>query len=273
MQNLYEPSLWKIVRITDETPDIKTFRLEPHSNDGFFSYRPGQFVVLSVFGEGEAPFCLTSSPTRTGFIECSVKKMGTVTQALHELSEGDTVGIRGPLGNSFPLDRLRGKRLLFVAGGIGLAPLRSVINNVFDERGDFGPITIVIGARTPADLPYKEEYQAWQSAKDVQFHLTVDVADNDWKGNVGVVTKLLRAINPLPEDTFALTCGPPIMIRFVVALLLELGFAPSQVITTLEKKMKCGVGICGRCNIAHLYVCKDGPVFSYEQIHAMTEAV
>ncbi|MCM8778734.1 MAG: FAD/NAD(P)-binding protein [Candidatus Omnitrophica bacterium] len=268
MENIYLPHLAEIIDIKEETPDIKTFRLKfkDKAIDGSFEYKPGQFVELSAFGEGEAPFCICNSPTRKYSIECSVKRMGKVTQALHELDIGDTVGIRGPYGNGFPIEDLKGKNLLFVAGGIGLAPLRSLINYCLDNRNDFKTITIVNGARTSKDLVYKDEYQAWERAKDSRLHLTIDCQEENWTCMVGVVPKVLEQLKPTCEDSIAIVCGPPIMIRYTIPVLLNLGFCPEGIITTLEMKMKCGLGKCGRCNIGHLYICKDGPVFSYSQL-------
>lgn len=267
MENIYLPKLAEIIEAKQETPDIKTFKLkfkDPVTEETF-GYIPGQFVEFSVFGEGEAPFCISNSPTRNT-ITCSVKKMGKVTQALHDLEVGDTVGIRGPLGNGFPLNDLKGKNLLFVAGGIGLAPLRSLINYCLDNRTDFKDITIVNGARTSKDLVYKDEYHVWEKAKDTKLFLTVDNPEENWTYMVGVVPKILEQIKPDCNESVAIICGPPVMIKFTLPVLLKLGFSPEAIFTTLEMKMKCGLGKCGRCNIDHLYVCKDGPVFSYSQL-------
>lgn len=268
MENIYLPYIAEIIEIEEETPDIKTFRLKFRDKavEESFDYKPGQFVEFSVFGEGEAPFCISNSPTRKSSIECSVKRMGKVTQALHELDIGDTIGIRGPYGNGFPLQDLKGKNLLFVAGGIGLAPLRSLINYCLDNREDFKKITIVNGARTSNDLVYKNEYQIWQKEKDTHLYLTIDCQEKNWTCMVGVVPKVLERIRPSCEDSVAIVCGPPIMIRYTIPVLLNIGFCPEAIVTTLEMKMKCGLGKCGRCNIGHLYVCKDGPVFNYSQV-------
>ncbi|MDD5596120.1 MAG: FAD/NAD(P)-binding protein [Candidatus Omnitrophica bacterium] len=268
MENVYLPNLAEIVEIKQETPDIKTFGLKfcDEAARHSFDYKPGQFVEFSVFGEGEAPFCISNSPTRKSNIECSVKRTGKVTEALHELEVGDTVGIRGPYGNGFPLEDLKNKNLLFVAGGIGLAPLRALINYCLDKRDDFKAITIVNGARTSKDLVYQAEYAAWKSAKNTQLYLTVDCDEENWTCMVGVVPKILEQIKPTCQDTVAIVCGPPVMIKYTIPVLLKLGFCEPSIITTLEMKMKCGLGKCGRCNIGHLYICKDGPVFNYAQI-------
>jgi NAD(P)H-flavin reductase len=266
--NIYLPYMAKIVQIKQETPDIKTFKLKflDKTLGDSFNYIPGQFIEFSVFGEGEAPFCISNSPTRKSLIECSVKKMGRVTQALHELDIGETVGIRGPYGNGFPVEDLKSKNLLFVGGGIGLAPLRSLINYCLDNRDKFKTITIVNGARTSKDLVYKDEYQIWKESRDVHLHLTIDCQEENWTCMVGVVPKVLEEINPTCENSLAIVCGPPIMIRFTIPTLMKLGFCESAIITTLEMKMKCGLGKCGRCNIGHMYVCKDGPVFTYTRL-------
>ncbi|MFH1784771.1 MAG: FAD/NAD(P)-binding protein [bacterium] len=265
MENIYKPHLAQITDIKQETPDTKTFMLnfKDKAIEESFSYRPGQFVEFSVFGEGEATFCISNSPSRKSSIECSVKRMGKVTEALHELDVGDVVGIRGPYGNGFPIEELKGKNLLFVAGGIGLAPLRSLINYCMDNRDDFEAITIVNGARTSKDLVYSDEYKVWEKAKNTSLHLTVDCEEDNWSCMVGVVPKILEQIKPTCKNTMVVVCGPPIMIRFTMPVLLKLGFCEESIITTLEMKMKCGLGKCGRCNIKNLYICKDGPVFNY----------
>lgn len=271
MSNPYLPNLATIEKITQETWDTKTFRAvfnDPELRKNF-TYKPGQFQEVSVFGVGEATFCLTSTSTRPGYIEFSVKRVGTVTQALHGLSEGDTVGIRGPFGNWFPYEDMKGKDLLFVGGGIGMAPLRSLINFCLDNRKDYGHIQILYGARSPEDLCYMDELKVWEKSRDTELFLTVDKGNEEWKGHEGFVPAYLKEINPSPAGRVAITCGPPIMIKFVVAALAEMGYVDEQIVTTLEMRMKCGVGKCGRCNVGHLYVCKDGPVFTYAQLKNM----
>lgn len=266
--NPYLPELATVEEIIAETPDTKTFRAV-FQNDALresFPYEPGQFQEVSVFGVGEATFCLTSTPTRQGTVEFSVKKLGQVTGALHELSPGETVGIRGPFGNWFPYEQWKGKKLLFIGGGIGMAPLRSLLNFCLDNRGDYGQVDIIYGARSPEDLCYQAEFDVWRQSPETALHLTVDGASNGWSGNVGFVPSYLMDLHPAPEDTVAITCGPPIMIKFVLQNLAELGFKPEQIYTTLEMKMKCGIGKCGRCNIGEKFVCIDGPVFSLEQL-------
>lgn len=268
MENIYLPHIAEITDIKQETPDIKTFRLKfkDESIGKSFDYKPGQFVEFSVFGEGEAPFCISNSPTRKSSIECSVKRMGKITQALHELDVGDTVGIRGPYGNGFPVQNLKNKSLLFVGGGIGLAPLRSLINYCLDNRSDFKDIVIVNGARASKDLVYKDEYPVWEKAKETKLYLTIDCQEDNWTCMVGVVPKILEQLKPTCQNSVAIICGPPVMIKYTMPVLLKIGFCPEEIITTLEMKMKCGLGKCGRCNIGNLYICKDGPVFSYAQL-------
>jgi NAD(P)H-flavin reductase len=273
MQNPYIPNSAKIEKITEETSDIKTFKIvfQDEKLRQEFSYRPGQFVEFSVYGIGEAPFCLASSPTRKEYIECSIKKLGKVTQAIHELEEGNVVGIRGPYGNGFPVVEMQGKNLIFVGGGIGIAPLRSLIWYCLDNRKDFRDIIIIYGARSVADLVYKEELRKWEQKHRVKTILTVDPGGEtkDWKRKIGFVPKILEEVNPSPENSFVITCGPPIMIKFTLLSLIEMKFTPEQIITTLERQMRCGIGKCGHCMIGHLYVCKDGPVFSCAELEKL----
>lgn len=271
----YVPFQARIESIVEETADIKTFRLtfcDPAVAESF-SFQPGQFGLYSVFGAGEATFCIASSPTRKGYIECSVKKAGRVTTELHQCNNGDVVGFRGPYGNCFPIDDMAGKNLLFVGGGIGLAPLRSVIWNVLDWRDRFADVTILYGARSVGDLVYKSELTTWQEMDNVHTVYTVDPGGEipDWAGKVGFVPAVLEDLKPSPANTVVLTCGPPIMIKFVLASLGKLGFSLDAAYTTLENRMKCGIGKCGRCNVGHLYVCKDGPVFRCDSLRALPQ--
>ena len=271
MESIYLPYRMAIKEIIPETADVKTFKLVFQSNghQEEFDFRPGQFGLYSVFGAGEAPFCIASSPTRKADgIECSIKRVGKVTNAFHELSVGDVIGFRGPYGNGFPMEELRGKNLIFVGGGIGLAPLRSLIWDCLDTRDQFQDITLVYGARSIADLVYKRELKQWQEMKDINTVLAVDPGGEDasWKGEIGFVPAVLEKVNPSPENAVVITCGPPIMIKFVLVSLSKMHFAPAQIMTTLEMKMKCGLGKCGRCNIGPAYVCKHGPVFSLEEL-------
>ena len=274
-KNIYLPHLATIAAITDETPDVRSFRLvfQDEAVRESFSFRAGQFAEYSAFGAGEATFCIASSPTRKGYIECCFRSVGRVTEALRSLEVGETIGVRGPYGNSFPIEEFYGKNLVFVAGGIALPPLRTVIWNCLDLREKFGDITIVYGARTEADLVYKEELKEWQERSDVRLVKTVDPGgeSDTWDGKVGFVPTILGEAAPSAENTIALVCGPPIMIKFTLPVLEKLRFDDSAIYTTLENRMKCGLGKCGRCNVGNVYVCKDGPVFTAAQVKAMPQ--
>lgn len=273
--DIYLPYLMKIVKVTEEAPFVKTFRLEfmnkEEGND--FSFRTGQFGQYSVMGEGETTFCIASSPTRKGYIECTFRQVGRVTTALSKCEEGDTIGFRGPYGNVFPIDQWKGKNLLFIAGGIALPPMRSVIWNCLDLRENFKDITILYGARTVADLVYKKELADWEKRPDVKLYTTVDPGGETrtWKGEVGFVPIVLDKIAPAAKDTIAIVCGPPVMIKFTFPVLEALGFKDEDIYTTLENRMKCGIGKCGRCNVGKYYVCKDGPVFTSAQLRTLPE--
>ena len=270
--DLYQPLLAPIVSVEEETPDTRTYFLAADGVPWRDAYRPGQFVELSVFGAGEAPFCLSQSPTRSAFIEVTVRRTGTVTNRLDTYGPGDVVGLRGPFGNWFPFERARGKDLIFVGGGIGLPPLRSLINYVLDRRADYGEVRVFYGARTPADRVYKNELAAWARSPDLSLVEAVDRAEAGWTGHVGVVTTLLKGMTVDPAGTLAFTCGPPVMLKFVMAELIALGLPPSNIITTLERYMKCGVGKCGHCCVGHHYICVDGPVYNFDQISRLPEA-
>ena len=270
MNNIYKPFLTKIEEVNWETSDTKTFKLkfiDPEVAEKF-SFRAGQFGEYSAFGEGETTFCIASSPTRKEYIECCFRIIGKVTTSLGNKDVGDIIGFRGPYGNSFPIEEWYGKNLLFIGGGIGLPPLRSLIWNCLDLRDKFKEITILYGARTVDLLCYKKELKEWEQRSDVNFVKTVDPGGEilEWDGKIGFVPTILNEMNPSYENTIAITCGPPIMIKFVLQNLEKLGFKPNQIVTTLENRMKCGLGKCGRCNVGHTYVCIDGPVFTAEQL-------
>jgi len=273
MGNIYLPYKTIIKDIKQETPDTKTFVLafKDKKIQENFDYKPGQFVELSIYGAGEAPFGISTSPTQKGSFAITVRAVGRVTRALHKLEIGNEVGIRGPFGNGFPYSEVKGKDILFVGGGIGLPPLRSLIYYIFDNRGDYKNITILYGARTPEDLVYKDDLTQWGKRTDIKLMVTVDAASKDWEGNVGVVTTLFEQIQLDVPNTVAFVCGPPIMIKFVIRDLLKMGFLEENIISTLERYMKCGVGKCGHCAIGHKYVCIDGPVFNYRQIKNLKE--
>jgi sulfhydrogenase subunit gamma (sulfur reductase) len=272
-KNVYQPYLMRIASVIDETPDVKTFRLEFINEDEGkkFKFLAGQFGEYSVFGEGESTFCIASSPTREGYIECTFRKMGRVTKALASRELGDTIGFRGPYGNTFPIDQWKGKSLLFVTGGIALPPLRCVIWNALDTRDNFKDVTIVYGARSVKDLVYKHELEDWGKRGDVKLITTVDPGGEtpEWKGEIGFVPAVLEKAAPSSANTIALLCGPPIMIKLTLPVLTKLGFSPDNIFTTLENRMKCGIGKCGRCNVGKYYVCKDGPVFTFSQVNQL----
>ena len=261
------PSVGVITDIRRETPDVKTFRVNAPEGGKVFEHMPGQCAMLCVPGVGEAMFSITSSPTNREYQEFSIKSCGTLTNYLHTMNVGDEIGIRGPYGNHFPVeDKLKGKDLLFIAGGIGLAPLRSVINYVLDNRDDYGTIDILYGSRSAADLvQLKEIQEVWMKQKGVNVYLTIDQPQEGWDGHVGFVPNYLKELQ-FPKTKTVLVCGPPIMIKFVLAGLMEMGFEKSQVYTTLELRMKCGIGKCGRCNVGDKFVCKDGPVFRMDEL-------
>lgn len=272
-ENPFVPHLATIKDILDLTPDIKLFNLEladPALRENF-DYRPGQFAFLSAFGVGEAPFGITSVAYRKAGVEFAVRRIGTVTNTLHEMEVGAEVGLRGPFGNYFPLEDYKGKNILVIGGGIGMAPLRPVITTLLDHRQDYGDIRIINGARSPQDLVFASEFDRWAEAPRTRVELTVDRGDDSWRGRVALVPAVVKELRPSPENSVAITCGPPIMIRFVLAGLKELGFADNQIVTTLESKMKCGLGKCARCNVGDKYVCQDGPVFTFEQISRFIE--
>jgi NAD(P)H-flavin reductase len=266
--NVYLPHIAVIEKVIDETPGVRTFHFnfKDEKLRAEFAFDSGQFGEYSVFGIGEAPFCISSSPTRRDHLEFVVQRVGRVTNALHRLGVGAEIGFRGPYGNSFPMNFLEEKNLIFVGGGIGLAPLRSLIWNVLDNRNKYKKIDIIYGARSPSDLCFKYDLEAWNKDKTVDMVTTVDKGDESWTGREGFVPQVLEQVAPSAQNAVAIVCGPPIMIRFTFPVLEKLGFAPEQMLTTLEKRMKCGIGKCGRCNIGNLYVCRDGPVFTYAQI-------
>jgi NAD(P)H-flavin reductase len=271
--NIYQPTLMTISDITDETSDTRTLRLafqDPQLAERF-NFKAGQFGEYSAFGAGESTFCIASSPTRKDSIECTFKAVGKATKAMRELAVGDTMGFRGPYGNHFPLDRMEKSSVVFIAGGIGLAPVRCVIWNVLDLRDRFDDVTVIYGARSVPDLVYKRELAQWAARGDVKLWQTVDPGGQtpDWPGEVGFVPAIVEKAAPSAKNAFAVVCGPPVMIKYTLPVLQKLGFADDRVYTTLENRMKCGIGKCGRCNVGPVYVCKDGPVFSAAELAAL----
>ena len=262
----YLPIPATLAAVRDETPDIKTFQVRPEQ---VFDYRPGQFAMLSLWGSGEAPFSIASSRRDSDTMEFSVKRTGGFTDQMHLLQPGAEVGVRGPFGNGFDVEAARGADLVFVAGGIGLAPLRSLVHEVLSRRRDFGRVVLLYGARSPADLVYLDELKRLGSRPDLRVELTVDVGDKNWTGHVGVVPELVKKA---PEDFSGWTayvCGPPIMIKFTAQALLDRGIELSRLVTTLERHMQCGLGKCGHCYIGGKLVCTDGPVFTWRDVQNM----
>ncbi|MEG0797691.1 MAG: FAD/NAD(P)-binding protein [Acidaminococcaceae bacterium] len=266
------PVIVEIKAIRQDTADVKTFRVERPEGGQAFAFMPGQCAMLSVPGKGEAIFSITSSPTNLEFMEFSIKRCGEITDYLHAAEVGQQIAIRGPYGNAFPVtDALVGKDILFVAGGIGLAPLRSVINYMLAKRSDYGQLDVVYGARSKEDfVDYEELTTVWPAEPQSAVHLTIDRPQAGWQGNVGFVPQFLQDLQFSPDKT-VLVCGPPIMIKLCLAALLKMGFQKTQVYTTLELRMKCGIGKCGRCNIGSKYVCKDGPVFRCDELDELPD--
>ena len=260
------PQVGIITDIRTETGDVKTFSIVGKDGKKTFEQKSGQCAMISVPTIGEAMFSITSPPTNTQLMEFSIKACGKLTDYLHTMEVGQQVTIRGPYGNAFPTELFKKKDMLFIAGGIGLAPVRSVINYVFDKRDDFGKVDIVYGARSYDDLVFKSEiFEGWQKQKDTNVYLTIDNPEDGWDGHVGFVPAYLSELG-LTNDKTVIVCGPPIMIKFVLEELFKLGFGKEQIYTTLELRMKCGIGKCGRCNIGSKYVCKDGPVFRSDEL-------
>ena len=275
MNNVKEPLIPTVCVITDirkDTPDVKTFRVVTLDGKKPFVHIPGQCAMLSMPGVGEALFSITSSPTNTEFVEFSIKRCGCVTDWLHSCEVGQQITVRGPYGNGFPVDTaFKGQDMLFIAGGIGLAPLRSVINYVRHYRDRYGKVDIVYGSRSKDDLvDYQEIINEWMTDPSIKVHLTIDREQEGWDGHVGFVPNYVKELGFETNKT-AVLCGPPIMIKFTLDGLCSLGFDRKQVYTTLELRMKCGIGKCGRCNVGSKYVCKDGPVFRMDQLDQLPD--
>jgi NAD(P)H-flavin reductase len=274
--NPYLPYPVRIDQIITETEDrnIKTFKfifLNPEDEKKFI-YHPGQFAELSIAGKGEIPIGIASSPTEKGFLLFTVNKVGLVTTFLHKMKEGDVMGVRGPMGNWYPLDQMEGKDIVIVAGGFAFTTLRSTIIYLLDpaNRNRFKNITVIYGARTPGMLLYKDELAAWEARDDIKVHITVDGTDDpDWKYNIGFVPAITEKKAPSAENAYALVCGPPIMIKFTQPALEKLGFPAERIIMSLENRMKCGIGMCGRCSVGSEFVCKDGPVFTLAKLNTL----
>jgi sulfhydrogenase subunit gamma (sulfur reductase) len=275
MENPYLPKKVRIDEVINETAgkDIKSFVLSflnPEDGEAF-SYQPGQFAEISITGAGEIPIGIASSPSEGDRVKFTVKRMGVVTTDLHNSSPGRVIGLRGPYGNGFPMEELKGKNIVIVGGGFAFTTLRSLAVYAMDpsRRKDYGDITIIYGARSPGDLIYRDELKAWAQRDDLNVQVTVDKGDADWKGRVGFIPPVVKEVAPSAEKAIALVCGPPIMIKLTIPILFELGFAPDKILNSLEMRMKCGIGKCGRCNIGNKYVCKDGPVFTYAELQKL----
>ncbi|OGC39307.1 heterodisulfide reductase subunit F [candidate division WOR-3 bacterium RBG_13_43_14] len=275
MKNPYLPMLTKIedIVIENEARDIKTFKLSfiKKEDKENFTFLPGQFAELSILGVGESPIGIASSPTEKDYLLFTVKRAGVVTTRLHRSEIGETIGIRGPLGNTYPLPDMDGKNVLIIGGGFAFTTLRSTVKYILEKknREKYKNLTVIYGARTPGELIYKNELWEWEKLKELKTYITVDKANGDWQRHVGVVPAILKQVAPTADNTIALVCGPPIMIKYTLLALNELGFKPEQFFLSLEMRMKCGIGKCGRCNIGHKYVCKDGPVFSFAELQKL----
>lgn len=272
--NPMKPYLATIAGIKDLATGIKLFQVQlddPQASSAF-DYDPGQFAEVSAFGVGESPFGIASTRGRGELIEFAVNRIGTVTDALHRMDVGDKIGLRGPLGNGFPMEAFKGKNIVILGGGIGGAPLRPVIQTILDHRADYGKLTIFWAARSPDLLVFTDEYEEWQSQPDVALHLTVDNATPDWPHQEGLITTLVEGVGPSAKNAVSITCGPPIMIRFAMMTLQKLGFESEQNWVTLEAKMKCGIGKCGRCNMGGVFICTDGPVFCFAEVEQFMES-
>jgi sulfhydrogenase subunit gamma (sulfur reductase) len=262
-----------LVEVRDLASEIKLLRVELANggSEAFRDSKPGQFAFVSAFGLGEAPFGIANIPGRGPALDFAIARVGTVTTGLHELGLGDAVGVRGPMGNAFPMEKIKGKNLVVLGGGIGGAPLRPVIQHVLDHRSDYGALTILWAARRPDLLVFTEEYSEWSRAPKTSLHLTVDMPDENWKHETGLITQLLEKVAPLVENSVTITCGPPVMIYHTTRLLAKMGFAPEWTYVTLEARMHCGLGKCGRCNLGGKLVCVDGPVFNMLEVGELLE--
>jgi sulfite reductase subunit B len=264
--NPYIPIKAEILEIIDETPTIKTFTIKPEKP---LRFRTGQFIELTYPGYGEAPFTPSSDPGIEEKFDVTIMKVGVVTEALHNAKEGALVGVRGPYGNGYPVDEFRGKEVYVIGGGVGFAPLRSLLYALIRRKNEFKKIDLRYGTRTPDDIVYKNLIKEWQENKSFDVKLTVDKGDENWQGNVGVVTTILNDLKP--DNAICCVCGPPIMMKFTTLKLLDLGFKEDSIYLSLEKYMSCGIGKCGHCRIGYYYVCKDGPVFKYSQVKGFHE--
>jgi NAD(P)H-flavin reductase len=258
-----------IRRVITESHDTFSFELEPNTPDGEFPFRPGQFNMLYVFGVGEIPISISGDPSRPNLLVHTTREVGAVTRAMRQLKAGQAVGVRGPFGRPWPVDEAVGRDIVIVTGGIGLAPLRPVIYHVLAHRDHFDKMVILYGARTPEDILFKKELESWRSRFDLEVHLTVDRATGSWRGNVGVVTQLISRSPLNPANCAAMICGPEIMMRFTAMELERRGVKEDSIYISMERNMKCGIGLCGHCQMGGTFVCKDGPVYRYDELDGM----
>ena len=262
-KNIYQQLRAVIEEVIEETSAIKTFRLKP---DEPFSFATGQFIEMTVPGVGEAPFTPSSDPAVSERMDLTIMKAGEVTAKLHTMGKGDIVGIRGPYGKGYPLDKFKGRDILIVGGGVGLAPLRSLLFSLFSKINDYNKVVLRYGARSPKDIVYKYQIPEWCNKDKIDVVVSVDVGDETWSGKVGLVTTVLQEAPVDFAKAVGIVCGPPIMMKFVTLKLLDLGFNPADIYLSMEKSMSCGLGKCGHCRVGRYYACKDGPVFTYEQL-------
>ncbi len=270
-KNPYLPEVATVLEVITESPTIKSFRVHFDNEEAWerFAYRPGQVGQFSVFGVGESTFVINSPPSCREYLQFSVMRAGEVTSALHKLHPGDKVGVRAPLGNSFPHEQWKGKNVVFVGGGIGMAPIRTIMLHMMEHAADYGKLSLLYGAKSPEDMAYKADLPSWLDSDVLQTTLTIDREAPNWPHRVGMIPNVLKELAPSPDNAVAVLCGPPIMIKFTLAAFRELGFQDENIVTTLERRMKCGIGICGRCNLGGKYVCLDGPVFTQAQLNQL----
>jgi NAD(P)H-flavin reductase len=262
----FVPQSFVIRRIHSETNDTFTLELGPKLTTFGFSFLPGQFNMVYVFGVGEIPISISGNPSNTSALVHTTRAVGTVTKAMEKLRKGDTLGIRGPYGIPWPLNEAKGKDVVIAAGGIGLAPLRPCVYSILQNRAQYGKVVLLYGTRTPADILFREELEQWRARFDLEVHVTVDRAAAEWKGNVGVVTTLISKAPFDPQNTVAMICGPEVMMRFTAMELVKRGVGTSQIYVSMERNMECGIGLCGHCQYGPYFICKDGPVFRYDKI-------
>ena len=270
-KNPYLPEVATVLEVITESPTIKSFRVRFDNEEAWnsFTYQPGQVGQLSVFGVGESTFVINTPPSCRDYLQFSVMRAGEVTTAIHKLQPGDKVGVRAPLGNYFPYEQWKGKNIVFVGGGIGMAPIRTIMLHVMEHASEYGKLSLLYGARSPEDMAYKADLPGWLESDVLHTTLTIDREAPNWPHRVGMIPNVLKELAPSPDNTIAVLCGPPIMIKFTLAAFREMCFKDENIITTLERRMKCGIGICGRCNLGGKYVCLDGPVFSQAQLNEL----